>query len=94
MISANPFMDLFQNILGFLFVDALQVGHGKASLVQGVIQDCELGYSLLDLPGSLNVLWKVSVLEKGYDRGHLATCALDCKCRDFFNVGVFLDFHL
>ena len=37
MISANPFVNLFQNVLGFLFIYALQVGHGKASLVQGFI---------------------------------------------------------
>ena len=37
MVAANPFMDLFQDILGFLFVDAFQVRHGEASLIQGVI---------------------------------------------------------
>ena len=37
MVSANPFMDFFQNILSYFFVDVLQVEHGKASLVQGVI---------------------------------------------------------
>ena len=87
-------MDFFQDILGFLFVNALQVGHGKASLLQGVIQDCESGCSLLDLPGLLNVLWKASILEEGYERGHPATCALDHKCKGFFNAEVFLDFHL
>ena len=56
MVFANPFMDLFQNILGFLFIDALQVGHREASLVQGVIQDCVPGFSLPDLSGLLDVL--------------------------------------
>ena len=37
MVLANAFMDFFQNVFGFLFVDALQVGHGKTSLVQGVV---------------------------------------------------------
>ena len=37
MVSGNPFMDLFQSIHGFLFVNAFQVGHGEAYLVQGVI---------------------------------------------------------
>ena len=94
MVFANPFMDLFQDILGFFFVDALQVGHGEASLVQGVIQDRESGCPLPDLPDFLDVLWEASVLEERYDRGHPAIYALDCKCRDFLNVGVFLDFHL
>ena len=94
MVSANPFMDLFQNIFDFFFVDALQVGHGEASLVQGVIQDYELGYSPPDLPGLLDVLWKVSVLEEGQDRSYLVAYALDCEGRDFLNVRVFMDFHL
>ena len=94
MVSGNPFMDLFQSIHGFLFVDALQVGHRKASLVKGVIQNRESGCSLADLPGLLDVPGKVSVLEEGYDQGHPITWALDCKGRDFFNNGVFLDFHL
>jgi len=64
MVSTNPFMNLFQNILGFLFIYALQVGHGKASLVQGVIQDRESGYSLPNLPGLLDVLWEVTILEE------------------------------
>ena len=37
MVSTNPFMDLFENILGFLFVYTLQVRHGKTSFVQCVI---------------------------------------------------------
>ena len=37
MVSANSFMDLLQNIFGFLLVDALQVRHGETSFVQGVI---------------------------------------------------------
>ena len=64
MVSVNPFMNLFQSILGFLFIYALQLGHGKTSLIQGVIQDRELDCSLLDLPGLLDVLWEVSVLEE------------------------------
>ena len=57
MVSANPFIDLLQNIFDFFFVGALQVGNGEASLVQGVVYDCEPGCSLLDLPGLLDVLW-------------------------------------
>ena len=87
-------MDLFLNILGFLFIDALQIGHGEAPLVQGVIQDREPGCSLPHLPSILDVLWKVSVLKEGYDRGHLVACVQDCKGRNFFNARVFLDFHL
>ena len=37
MVFANPFMTLFQNILGFLFIYALQVVHRKTSLIQVVI---------------------------------------------------------
>ena len=94
MVSVNPFMDLFQDILGFFFINVLQVGHGEAFLVQGVIQDYELGRFLPNLPGLNDVLWKVSVLEEVYDHGHPAACALDCKSRDFFNAGVSLDFNL
>ena len=43
MVFANPFMDLFQNILDFLFIHALQVRYGKTSLIQCVIQDRESG---------------------------------------------------
>ena len=94
MVSANPFMNLFQNILSFLFIDAFQVGHGEASLVQGIIQDREPRCFLPDLPSLLDILWKVSILEEGYDRGHLVACVQDCKGRNFFNARVFLDFHL
>lgn len=65
MVSANPFMDLFQNIFDLFFVDALQVGHGEVFLIQGVVQDHEPSCSLPNLPGLLDVLWKVSVLEEG-----------------------------
>ena len=66
----------------------------EASLVQGVIQDREPSCSFLDFPGLLNILWKAPVLEEGQDWGHLAACTLDCKGKDFFNAGTFLDFHL
>ena len=66
MVSANPFINLFQNILDFLFIYTLQVGHRKASFVQGVIQDRESDYSFPDFPGLLDVLWKVAILEVRY----------------------------
>ena len=34
MVSAHLFIDVFQNIPGFLFIHAFQVGYGKASLKQ------------------------------------------------------------
>ena len=65
MISTDSFRDLLQDVLGLTFVDALQVGHGEASFVQGVVHDSELGCPLPDFPGFLDVLWKSSILEEG-----------------------------
>ena len=64
MVSVHTFMNLFQNILGFLFIYTLQVGHGKTPLVEGVIQDRESGCSLPDFLGFLDVLWEAAVLEE------------------------------
>ena len=64
MVSAHPFINLFQNVLGFLLIYVLQVGYGKAPLVQDVIQYRESGCSLLDLPGLFDVSWKMVVFEE------------------------------
>ena len=64
MVSAHPFINLFQNVLGFLLIYVLQVGYGKAPLVQDVIQYRESGCSVLDLPGLFDVSWKMVVLEE------------------------------
>ena len=64
MVSAHPFMNLFHNVLGFLLIYALQVGHGKAPLVQDVIQYRESGCSLSNLPGLFDVSWKMAVFEE------------------------------
>ena len=87
-------MDLLQNIFGFLLVDALQVRHGEASFVQGVIQDREPCYPFSNLPGFFNVLWKPFVLKEGQDWGHRAAFALDCEGEDLFDAWTFLDFNL
>ena len=94
MVSANSFMDLFQNVFGLLLIDTLQVRHGEASLVQGVVQDREPSCSFPDFPGLLSVLWKPSVLKEGQDWGHPVASTLDCEGGDFFNAGAFLDLHL
>ena len=91
MISANSFVDLHQNIFGLFLVDTPQVGHGEASLVQGIVQDCE---PCCPLPCSFDVLWEPSVLKEGQDWGHRAAFTLDCEGVDFFNTGASLDFNL
>ena len=94
VVSANSFMDLFQNVFSLLLVDALQVRHGEVSFVQGVVQDREPDCSFPDFPSLLDVLWKPSVLKEGQDWGHPIASALDYEGRDFFNDGAFLDLHL
>ena len=64
MVTVNSFMDYFQNVFSLLLVDALQVEHGEASLVQGIIQDCEPGCSFPDSLGLLDILWKPANLEE------------------------------
>ena len=93
MVSTNFIMDLLYNIFGFLLVDVLQVRHGEAFFVQGIIQDCEPCCPFPDLPRLFNVLWKPSVLKEGQDWGHLAAFALDCEGEDLFDAGMFLDFN-
>ena len=61
MISTNSFMDLLQNIFGFLLVDTPRVKHGKTSLVQGIIQDHE---PCCPLPCFFDVLWEPSILNE------------------------------
>ena len=94
MVPTNSFVDFFQDVLGFVFVDTLQVRYGEASLVQGVIQDRKSGCPLLDLLDLLDVLREAPVLKKRYDQRHPAICALDYKCWDFFDAGVLLDLHV
>ena len=94
MVAANFFMDLLQNIFGFLLINALQVRHGEASFVQGVIQDREPCYPFSDLPGVFDILWKSSILKEGQDWGHPATFALDYEGEDLFDARMFLDFNL
>ena len=78
-VSTYSFMDLLQNIFGFLLINALQVRYGEASFVQGVIQDREPCYPFSDLPGVFDILWKSSILKEGQDWGHPAAFALDCE---------------
>ena len=94
MVSINSFMDLLQNIFGFLLIHALQVRHGEASFIQVVIQDCEPCCPLPNLPNLLNVLWKPSVLKEGEDSSHPVAFALDCEGEDLFDAKAFLDFNL
>ena len=47
-----------------------------------------------DLPGLFNVLWKSSVLKEGQDWGHPVAFILDCKGKDLFSAGTFLDLNL
>ena len=42
----------------------------------------------------LNVLWKSSVLKEGQDWGHPVAFILDCKGKDLFSAGTFLDLNL
>ena len=93
MVSTNPFMDFFKNVFGFAFVNTLQVWHGEASFVQGVIKNSEPGYPLFDLLGFIYILGEVLILKERYDWCHPAIHALDRKCGNFFDVGMFLDFH-
>ena len=58
MVSTNFIVDLLYNIFGFLLINALQVRHGEASFVQGVIQDREPCYPFSNLPGVFDILWK------------------------------------
>ena len=93
MVTANSSVDFFQDVSSLFFVDALQVRHREASLVQGVIQDREPDRPLLDLFSFFGVLREAPVLEVGYYGRHLAVCALDGECCNFFDTRVFLDFH-
>ena len=65
MISTDSFMDLLQDVLDLIFIDALQVRYGEASFVQGVIHDGEPSHPFPDFPGFLDALWKLSILEEG-----------------------------
>ena len=56
MVATNSSVYFFQDVFGLFLVDALQVGHRKASLVQDVIEDRESGRPLLDLSGFFSVL--------------------------------------
>ena len=86
-------MDFFKNVFGFVLVNTLQVWHGEASFVQDVIKNRELGCHLFDLLGFVCILGEVSFLEERYDRCHPVILALDRKCENFFDAGMFLDFH-
>ena len=102
MVSTNSFMDLLQNILGFLLVDALQVRHGKASFLVNLAalfywvssRIVNLAVLFLDLPGLFDVLWESFILKDGQAWGHLAAFALDCKGEDLFDARMLLDFNL
>ena len=93
MVSTNPFMDFFKNVFGFVFINALQIWHGETSCVQSVIKNRESGCPLFDLLGFVCILGEVPILEERYDRCHPAIRALDRKCGNLFDVGMFLDFH-
>ena len=86
-------MDLFKNVFVFVFVNTLQVWPGEASFVQGVIKNRELGCPLFDLLGFACILGEVPILEERYDQCHPPIRALDRKCENFFDAGMFLDFH-
>ena len=57
MISTNPFMDFFKNVFDFVFVNTLQVWHGKASFVQGVLRTVNLAALFLIFLAS-SVSWE------------------------------------
>ena len=93
MIAANSSVDFFQDVFSLFLVDALQVRHREASLVQGVIQDREPSCSLLDLFSFFCVLREAPVLEVGYYGRHPGVYALDGECCNFFDTRVFLDLY-
>ena len=86
-------MDFFKNVFGLVFVNTLQIWHGEASLVEGVIKNRESSCPFLDLLGLVCVLGEVPIQEERYDWYHLAICALYHKRKGFFDAGMFLDFH-
>ena len=86
-------MDFFKNVFGFAFVNTLQVWHGEASFVQGVIKNREPSCPLFDLLGFICILGEVPILKERYDRCHPTIHALDRKYGNFFDAGMFLDFH-
>ena len=51
MITANAFVDFFQNVLEFFFFNASQVGLRETPFIEFVIEHSESGHSFLDLFG-------------------------------------------
>ena len=93
VVLTDSFVDLFQDVFGFVFLNAPQVGHGKSPIIQSFIQDCEPSYSLPNLPSFAYVYWEVSILEEREDWTHPTILVLDCKRVGFFNTWMSLHFH-
>ena len=93
VVFTDSLMDLFQDVFGFVFLDAPQVGHGKAPIIQSVIQDCEPSRLLPDLPSFVCVCQKVSISEEREDSTHPTILVLDRESVEFFNTWMSLHFH-